>query len=113
MALREFKKIDSDQRELIKIQDNVKEFLNRLNPVTLDGIFLEQVQNSSGQLVDITIGTSTTLVPHGLGRAFQGWHLMDIRGDARVWRDATVTTNLDLFLPLRASASVVVKLWVF
>jgi hypothetical protein len=57
-----------------------------------------------------TIGTSTTLVPHGLGRRFRRWHLADLRGDARVWRDTASTADPALYLPLRASSAVTVTL---
>jgi hypothetical protein len=110
MALKEFKRIDFEDESLRKIQENIKQFFDQLDYNILSGNLLETKINSSEPIV---IGTSTTLVSHGLGRAFTGYIITDIQGDARVWRDATVTTNLDKFLPLRASSSVTVKLWVF
>jgi hypothetical protein len=64
------------------------------------------------ELVNVTVGTSTTLVSHGLGRRFRRWHLADLQGDARVWRDATSTADPAVYLPLRASASVTVTILV-
>ena len=113
MALRAFKTIDIKDRVLTQLQENVQQFLNQLNKTTLNGLFLEKIKNASGSLIDITIGTSETLVPHGLTREFRGWHIVDIQGDARVWRVASSSADLHLFLPLRASSSVTVKLWVF
>lgn len=103
MALKDLKFIDSEDREIVKIQENMQTWTRQLNRTMLSGILLDEV----------TIATSETLVPHLLGRAFQGWQIIDLQGDARVWRVATSTANTSLFLPLRASASVVVKLWVF
>lgn len=102
MALKDLKRIKLDNRDTETLQENVREYLGQLNPIVLSGI-----------IVDATVGTSTTLINHGLARKFQGWHLLDVQGDARVWRDATSTADSKLFLPLRASASVNVKLWVF
>lgn len=112
MALKDFQRIDAEDKTLVKVQENVDKYLRQINPTVNDGLFLEKIKSGS-TLIDITIGTSTTLVPHGLGRIFQGWHLLDIQADARVWRDATSTSDPTKFLPLKASASVVVKLWVF
>lgn len=103
MALSKLKLIKSDDTELMGLQGNVREFINQLNEETLSGRILK----------DVVIGTSTTLVSHLLGRGYQGWHLLDIRGDSRVWRDATSTADNELFLPLVASSSVTVNLWVF
>lgn len=103
MSLKEFKKFNSKTQDLNEVQQNVFLFGAQFNKEVLDGILLTSV----------AIGTSTTSIPHKLRRKFQGWHLVDIQGDARVWRDATVTSDLDKFLPLKASASVTVNLWVF
>lgn len=103
MALKDFQKFDSDDREIVKLQENVSKVFKQLNPAVFDGVYLGE----------FTISTSTTLVPHGLARKYQGWHLLDIQDDARVWRDSTSTADNTKFLPLRASANVVVRLWVF
>jgi len=103
MALKDFQRFNAEDKEIVQVQENLSKYFKQLNPAILDGIFTQEV----------TISTSTTLVPHGLARKFQGWHLLDIQGDARVWRDTTSTADNTKFLPLRASTSVVVRLWVF
>lgn len=103
MALKELKRFNSEDKYLNDIQANVREFTNQLNKKTLDGNFLES----------ITIGTSTTLVPHALARSYLGWSIADLQGDARVWRDTTSTADTTKFIPLKASSSVIVNLWVF
>lgn len=61
----------------------------------------------------VVIGTAATLVSHRLGRRVVGWHLTDIRGDARVWRDTTSTADPEQFLVLKASAAVTINLRIF
>ena len=111
MALKSLKTTDFRDKDLMKLQENVSEYVGQLNSIVLGGILLEKTIGQAP--IEITIGTTTTLVAHGLSRKFQGWSLVDIQGDARVWRDVSYTDNLDKFLPLKASASVTVKLWVF
>lgn len=111
MALKGFKTTDFKDKDLMKLQENISEYVGQLNPVILSGILLEKTLGQTP--IEITIGTTTTLVSHGLGRNYQGWQLLDLQGDARVWRDTSYPDNKDKFLPLIASASVKVKLWVF
>jgi hypothetical protein len=113
MSLKEMSKFKCESREVNDLQENAFGFGLQFNKIITDGILLTETPNNAGVMIPITIGTATTSIPHNLRRRFQGWHLIDIQGDARVWRDATVTTNLDKYIPLKASASVVVSLWVF
>lgn len=107
MALKDFKRFNIMDRETNDLQLNVRDFINQLDKNVLDGVRIEEVNK-----LQITLTTTTTLIPHGLGRSFLGWHLVDIQGDARVWRD-TADVDTTKFLPLKASATVVVSLWVF
>jgi hypothetical protein len=112
MSLKDLPQLKMESAETQNLQDNVFKYVKQLNPIVLDGILLEKI-TSGGNQIDITIGTATTLVPHGLGRKIQGWQVVDTLADARIWRDSTSTADLARFLPLRASASVTIKLWVF
>lgn len=112
MSLKDLPQLKMESAEVQNLQDNVFKYVKQLNTTVLDGILLEQI-TSSGNQVNIVVGTSTTLIPHGLGRKIQGWQVVDTLADARIWRDSTSTADLDRFLPLRASASVTIKLWVF
>lgn len=103
MALEEFRRIQPQDEDLRKIQENLRLYFGQLNKTVLDGVILE----------DVSVGTSTTSVPHGLARKYQGWQILDIHGDARVWRDTTSTLDNTKYLPLKASSAVTVKLWVF
>lgn len=102
MALKDLKKI-AFSTDLLKFQDYIIEWISQLNKTTLQGIVVKNV----------VINATTTDIQHGLGRAYQGWHLLDIQGDARVWRDPASVSDSSKFLPLRASATVTVSLWVF
>lgn len=112
MALKDLPQFKMESQEVQNLQDNVFKYVKQLNPVVLDGIFLEKIV-SNGTLVDIVIQTTTTLVPHGLGRKIQGWQIVDTLSDSRIWRDATSTADMTKFLPLKASSPVTIKLWVF
>lgn len=104
MALKAFKKLELQDREQTKLQDNVAEFLNQLPKTLLDGVILENIALASA---------STALVAHKLGRSFQGWIVLDQDGSAIVWRDSASTADNAKFLPLKTSAGVNVKLWVY
>lgn len=88
--------------DLAVIQDNVESTLQPLltNPLIDGGVLVGPV----------AITTSATNVSHLLGRAVRGWVLVDKDADARVWRQGAATP---LLLPLRASAAVNVRLYVF
>jgi hypothetical protein len=103
MALKAFKKVDFKDKDISKFQSNVQEFLGQFNTVLNNGLILE----------NLSVGTTTVDIPHLLGRSYQGWHLLDIDADARVWRDSTSSANSSKFLPLKASASATIKIWVF
>lgn len=103
MALKAFKKTEFNDKDLTKFQTNIQEFLNQLNPILLDGRILS----------NIPIGTTTTEVPHGLTRSFQGYFVIDQQASAVIWRDTTSVADQSKFLPLKASAAVTVSLWVF
>lgn len=111
MALKEFKRIELIDTKLNKFQENVSEFVSQINPILLSGNLLLKTIGDNPQ--EITIATTRTLVSHGLGRSYQGFIIVDRTGNATVWRDTTYTENKDKFIPLIASSSVTVKLWVF
>lgn len=104
MALKEFKYIQTGSTELNKVQDNVRNYLSQLNKLLLSGNII------SGVSLD---AASTVEVPHKLGRAFEGWIILDQDGSAIIWRDASASSDNTKFLPLKTSADVVVNLWVF
>jgi hypothetical protein len=103
LALKDLKLLHFRDRETADLQSNVREFLNQLDFNVLQGNVIDNV----------SLGTTATMIAHKLGRKFLGWQILDIQGDARVWRDTSITDRPEQFLPLKASSSVTVKLWVF
>ena len=57
----------------------------------------------------VALSTTSTRVPHSLGRIPLGWQILDKNAHADVWRDTSqATTNDAIFL--KASAAVTVDL---
>lgn len=77
--------------------------------------FTRQLENNpllGGRiLADITVGTSTTNIPHLLGQAWKGWIVVKNSNGATVEQSSQVD-NLQ-YLSLFASAPVVVNIYVF
>lgn len=113
MALKDLKTINVKDADLERIQDNIAKWVGQLNTTFLGGVVLQSMTNANGASVDITLGATTIGVPHGLGRKFSGWVLIDKTSSANVWRDTTSTADPEKFIPLQASGAVTVKLWVF
>lgn len=104
MALKEFKIIQAEDKDLNKVQENVRLYVNQLNDRILDGVLLKRIDLNAASTVDI---------PHKLSRAFQGWQILDQDGSAIIWRDAGSSSDRAKFLPLKTSADVTVDIWVF
>lgn len=67
-----------------------------------------------GRLVTgVALTTTTALVKHGLGKKFTGWLVVDSTANAVVYRDTTSTADNKVHIPLKASATTTVSLWVF
>lgn len=104
MALKDFRYHQTSDTDLNKVQDNLGTFLNQLDRRLLSGLILEKAELKSAHTVN---------VPHMLGRAYQGWIILDQDGSAIIWRDAGSIADKTRFLPLKSSADVNVKIWVF
>lgn len=101
--VKDFKRIKTIDAETERIQDNIAEFTKQLVSPFL----------SANIIKDVVISTTFTDVAHGLGRIYQGWQIVDIQGDARVWRDTASIQDKTKFITLRSSATVTVSLRVF
>lgn len=64
-------------------------------------------------LANIQLGTNTTNVPHRLGRPYRGFFVVDKTAAVDVYRDTGVTTQLNDIIPLKATGTCTVSLWVF
>lgn len=88
---------------LRKLQDNI---INAANPVITLPLL-------DGRFVTADIAVTATKVTHMLGRAYQGWLIVDKDASSIVYRDDTSTEDTSKFLVLIGSAATTVKLWVF
>ena len=95
------KKLRGGGYESARTQDFTGEALKKLsrdNPI-LDS-----------NTVTAEIGTSDTEVDHGLGRATQGWVVVDKNANADVWKSTTTNAAPERKVILKASATVTAKI---
>lgn len=59
--------------------------------------------------VTVTLGATTVLVAHQLGKLPFAWQIIDKNAQADVWRDTTQSVTTDK-IPLKASATVTVTI---
>lgn len=98
--IKTFRKIQTVDRDLNRVQDQV---FQALNPV------LKNVLIDSVQINDIQITTSGVDIDHGLGRVPLGWFVVDSTASATVWRTAWT----DRILSLDASGTATISIVVF
>jgi len=93
----------SDNPDIEQVQDSVEMTFDEVSKVPiLNGNLLE----------DIDVLTAPRRYPHGLGRPFKGFIVVDKTSDVRVFRgDLDVDTSV--FIPLQGTATATVKVWVF
>ncbi len=114
-----FRKVNTSSEMLNRVQNAVADAVDPLLRIPiLDGRIVDKETNSIGQEIDIILSTTPKNVEHKLGRAYQGWFLIDKDANVNVWVDppvAGVDPNVDRtkYLRLDASGSVIVKIWVF
>lgn len=63
-------------------------------------------------LQGLTLNPGVNVINHKLQRMPQGWFVVDINGNANIWRSAPFT-NLTLTLTSSAASSFTISLWVF
>lgn len=68
----------------------------------------------SGVLIeDVLVSTSVTFIKHKLNRSFLGWFVTENDTQSIVHRDFMSLADTSIYLPLIASASSTISLWVF
>jgi hypothetical protein len=101
-----FRKINTTNPELMRVQDAVAESVNVLNDA-----LLAEARLVVG--IAVTSG-SPTAVAHGLGRPVQGWFVVDADGATQVWRVQPAPVDApNKLLFLQASASANISIVVF
>jgi len=98
-----FKKINTKDYDLSKVQDNMDNTIKFLDTKSLLG----------GVYKDTALTTSDTIINHGLGKEWTGWIVTDQDSAATVYRSSTTNNSNDKQIILKASASVNVKLYIF
>lgn len=102
MGIQPFDKVRaSDQHVVMDVQETIFQWSSQLkNQDLFPGRLIEGVE----------LSTTAVNVEHGLTRLPLGWIVVDRDADESVFRSSALTTS---FLPLTASGSVTVSLWVF
>lgn len=97
-------KVQTNDRQLNQIQDNV---MLSLNPLLKNALL-------SGALIqEVSLASGTNTISHNLGRELQGWFVVRIRASATIYDTQDKNTIPSLTLVLVASAPVVVDLYCF
>ena len=92
------------------VQDSTDRFQRETNTVISD---IQRCPLIHGvQVDDVVLSATTARVFHNLGRPALGFIVVGKTATADVWRDSTVTAT-NLYLPLKASGSVTVSLWIY
>lgn len=96
--------IQSDDRVISQLQNNIVPPLNKLIAMPLNqGVILKSISLASG----------ANQIPHGLGRALQGWSIVRQRSLASIYDTQDSNTLPSSNLNLVSSAAVTVDIYVF
>lgn len=102
--LKSYQRVDSTDLAVREMQYRLEE---TLHPITsseiIDGRLLE----------DLSLETTATDVPHGLGRAIRGYLPVKLSASATIFDDEASNTNKSEFVRLKASGTVTATVWVF
>lgn len=100
MPVQEYKQFQPSDPEVASLQSNLREWA-----LQFTGIEILQ-----GRLLkDINITTSQTAIVHGLNRRINGWILVAVDVDTRVWE----VSRSETVLTLDCSSNATISLWVF
>ena len=106
-----------DIAQLSKRVDALSQELSMRERSHLSGRFIDK-HLGTGADIALVSAAGINLIPHGLGRAYQGWYVVGQDASSIIWNatDAEIATNsidTKVHLPLECSADVSVKLVVF
>ena len=105
MGKKAFKKLHFPDQTVRKLQSNVENALAPIiNSDILDGVLLKNVDLRFDRINEIN---------HGLGRAPQGWIIVRLRGDSRIWDVQDSNNTKQRTLSLRCTTDVEVDMWIF
>ena len=99
-----FTQLWSSNQEVTRVQSHIqKTFAPLLELPFADGVLR----------ADLSIETSDTEIEHKLGRAYEGWLMVGLKTNAVVYESATVNTNKNSVIILKASTSATVSIFFF
>lgn len=105
MAVKSFRKLNTDDRNLNLVQDNID---NAFNPLTknelLDGLIITDIDLVTGQ---------DNIINHKLGRKIQGWIVIGKDAAADIYDNQSSNSLPNLTLLLRTTANCTINLYVF
>jgi hypothetical protein len=64
-------------------------------------------------LTDITLGTTSISINHGLGASYSGYIVVDRNTDGVIYTDTAASNDKSLSIALKASKLTKVTIWVF
>lgn len=103
MPIPSVSKLISEDDVLNRVQDRIKVFADVVASIPLLDGRLIQAQS---------VGATVTSVPHGLGRPWRGFIVVNRNADVRVWAQAP-GSDAGALIKLVASSTATVSLWVF
>jgi hypothetical protein len=105
MSLKSFKKIQSEDKDLNKVQSNIEQLIEPfLNSEITDGVLIKNISLDS---------SITNQVNHKLGRKPLGWIVVRQRANSIIWDSQDTNTKANRTLELSCSANVTIDLWIF
>mgnify|MGYP005834469741 CR=1 FL=1 len=81
-----------EDHSLTRVQDNIESFANEV----ADSVIL-----NGRHLTGVKVFSSTTKIPHGLGRPYRGFIVTNTTSRYPVFRDSTVTSDPAKHIPLK------------
>jgi hypothetical protein len=105
MGLKAFKVISTDSDDLDRVQGNIDD---AISPVIASAVV-------GGNLITGISMTAATdkVINHGLGRALQGWTLVGVSADTRVFDKQATNSNPKSTLILQSVNTATISIWVF
>jgi hypothetical protein len=102
-SLKPLRKIQTENYELMRVQDAVEESLKSISSPLINGRLIK----------DVALSAFVAPVAHGLGRKPEGFFVVDQQQDVRVWRSALSNPSPTTLLLLEASTTATVSIYVF
>ncbi len=103
-----YSNIQTSDQTINRIQNNIKK---AFDPVAL--IVENAPLLSYSYLQDIAIDTTDTAIRTGLGRPYKGFFVVRKRANEDIWESTTSNPAPEAQIILKATALIVVDLWVF